>query len=80
MISAAPSKLMVTSKWFGAFPIYILTEQWIKNALSAAYLEAQRIATNLTQAARHVILNGIYNNENQVVFSLKRLIVVRIRP
>ena len=24
---------------FGAFPIYILTEQWIKNASKAAYLE-----------------------------------------
>ena len=33
--------------------------------------EAQRIATNLTQAARQVVLNAVYNNESQVVFSLK---------
>ena len=56
---------------FGAFPIYILSEKWIKNASGAAYLEAQRIATNLTEAARQVILNAVYNNESQVVFSLK---------
>ena len=56
---------------FGAFPIYILSEKWIKNASGAAYLEAQRIATNLTEAARQVILNAVYNNETQVVFSLK---------
>ena len=42
-----------------------------RNFFETFLKEAQRIATNLTQAARQVVLNAVYNNENQVVFSLK---------
>ena len=56
---------------FAALPIYILSEKWIKSVSNEAYLEAQRISTNLTQTARQLMLNAIYKNEANVIFSLK---------
>ena len=56
---------------FAALPIYILSEKWIKSVSNEAYLEAQRISTNLTQTARQLMLNAIYKNETNVIFSLK---------